>query len=174
MSDDLKKRLRDTNHIAQGNGFDALYQTCGEAADCIETLTAENIVLQAEVQTMKTLGGQTWTEIESPVINGLRAEVARLTPYAENLEHWRQEVGKLHSKVARLTADKRLILDERDRTFALMLARAEAAEARLEAEMRRGVVADLALEEAEAKLAQLEIAHALADIHNEERRLGLE
>ena len=40
-------------------------------------------------------------------------------------------IGALQARLAEVEADKRWIMEERDRTFALMLSRAEAAEARV-------------------------------------------
>lgn len=44
--------------------------------------------------------------------------------YARDVDFWK-------SKLAKAVEDRKFILDERDRTFALMLARAEATEAKL-------------------------------------------
>jgi hypothetical protein len=105
MTDDLVKQLRD---MARMDGCRASIA----AADRIEALTAE---LDARVQTSAIYCDDCGWAMKFPDCGCVYCGFHRLEKERDAL-----------------TADRRFILEERDRTFALMLARAEKAEAEVQ------------------------------------------
>ena len=140
MTDDLVKWLRGWDHCWPSPGLE---RAVAKAADRIVTLTAERNRLAlaicggedapgyANAQTVETLEhvAKQNQQAHGATINSLLAAEAERDEALNQLDSAIHSVEVLEKRTAAVMEDRKFILEERDRTFALMLARAEKAEA---------------------------------------------
>jgi|GEM_PF-5139873 len=101
MSDDLKARLRDGIITGMVPDFSFNGEPDWDATESLMIGAANRIeALEAEVARLPS-----WDEYQKLMSAGYKMK-ARAEKAEANLEHWRQEVGKLHSKVDRLTQER--------------------------------------------------------------------